>query len=193
MTYEEMINNYFTRTVNTGFPDAEKGVKILSHVLGQMSDGIWEESNAITGYWLCAHINSDGNLQIATTYGSPESYHKCKNPYRKMNDNAIRSYFANKIKQVVRTNLKNNYEAGIYHDVLTKHGLEDRCIIPAEKICEYNMAADETKKYLLEHPFTLRGLFNKNNDTTLTYLSDYKGAEITVSDAYEAYKSLIAA
>ena len=192
MTHEEMISKYFARTVNTGFSDTEKGIKILSHVLGQMSDGIWEESNAITGYWLCAHLNSDGNLQIATTYNSPESHYKCKNPYRKMSDNAIRAYFANKIKQVVRINLKHNYEAGIYHDILAKHGLEDRYIIPAEKK-EYDMVADETKKYLSEHPFTLRGLFNKNNGTTLTYLSDYKGAEITVSDAYNAYKSLVVA
>lgn len=193
MTYEEMINEYFTRTVNTGFSDVEKGIKILSHVLGQMSDGIWEESNVITGYWLCVYVNNDGNLQISTTYGSPESFYKCKNPYRKMSDIAIRTYFANKIKQVVRINLKNNYEKGVRREIYAKHGLEDLWLVPTVRYDEYKAAAEEIKQYLDEHPFVFRGLFSMNNNTILTYLSDYKKAEITVSDAYRAYKSLLAA
>lgn len=193
MSHEEMINEFFTRTVNTGFSDTEKGAKILSRVFGQMSDGIWEESNAITGYWLCAHINNNGDLQIATTYRSPETYYKCKNPYKKMSDAAIRSYFANKIKQIAKINLKDNYEAGVRRNILTKYGLEDSWLVPEDKINEYNAAAEEIEQYLEKHPFCFRGMFNDSNGTGLVYLSDYKGAEITVSDAYKAYKSLIAA
>ncbi len=194
MTYEEMINEYFTRTVSTGFSDANKGIKILSNVFGQMSDGIWEESNAITGYWQCARVNGeDGNLLIATTYRSPSSYYKCKNPFRKMSDDAIRTYFANKIKQVVRINLEDNYEAGVRRYILAKRELEDKMIVPTAKYNEHKTAAKEIEQYLEENPFNFRGKFNSNNETVLDYLSDYNGTKITVSEAYKAYKDLIVA
>lgn len=66
---------------------------IISSVLGQMSDGMWENTKAMEKYWKNANLN--GNTLTVNNDNSDSGFHQ-------KSDTEIRIYFANKIKQVVK-------------------------------------------------------------------------------------------
>ena len=98
------------RTICTGL----KGIinkEILQSVEGQLSDGIWENSSKMDGYWLFEHIDSvDGEVVICISNQYCEyRWNRVKrNLFFGMRDEDIKAWFAKKIKQIVKIDLKDN-------------------------------------------------------------------------------------
>ena len=72
--------------------------RVIDAVLGQMSDGMWENSPGMEKYWKNANVNGT-DLIINTGYNSG---------YCNKSEEQIRQYFANKIKQVVQDEVGGN-------------------------------------------------------------------------------------
>lgn len=93
--------------VDIGVPDTDNvSYDIMDSVMGQMSDGMWENSRAVEKYWRNANITKkDGTIGIkvntASSWANPS-------PYSGMSDEEIRGYFAKKIKAVVKQELEDN-------------------------------------------------------------------------------------
>lgn len=97
----------YNRKIKTNLEATNKNYEILDSVLGQMSDGIWENSPVVEGYWRFATIEkSDDNkivIAVSTIYGTNCHDNKClKNRFADMTDDKVKAYFANKIKQIVK-------------------------------------------------------------------------------------------
>ena len=105
----------YNRKIKTDLEATNKNYEILDSVLGQMSDGIWENSPVVEGYWRFATIEkSDDNKTVIAVstihiifysdiYGINYHDNKClKNRFADMTDDKVKAYFANKIKQIVK-------------------------------------------------------------------------------------------
>jgi hypothetical protein len=75
--------------INTGIKANDKFIDILSSVIGQMSDGIWENTRSMEKYWksLRYSVNDAGYIIIE------DRHYACADPV---------SFFANKIKQIIK-------------------------------------------------------------------------------------------
>lgn len=103
----------FNRKIDLGIDLIEKGEErgttyrdILDSVLGQMSDGIWENSPAMDKMW----SNMDfQQLHDKIVMATPEGYVNWNNTWGRNNgwygktDEEVRNYLARKIKQVIKT------------------------------------------------------------------------------------------
>lgn len=78
--------------VITRIQSTPKRLSILGSVMGQMSDGIWENSTSMRKYWqsLRYEVNSEGFIEII------DKNFVCSNPCE---------FFANKIKQIIKTEI----------------------------------------------------------------------------------------
>jgi hypothetical protein len=74
--------------INTGIKANEKFLAILSSVMGQMSDGIWENSRSMEKYWQSLNFKTAGGIIIIE-----DKYGVCADPV---------DFFANKIKQIIK-------------------------------------------------------------------------------------------
>ena len=153
----------YNRKIKTNLEATNKNYEILRSVIGQMSDGIWENSPRAEGYWRFATIekSDDNKIVIAVStiyiisysdiYGKYYHDNKCLiNRFADMTDDKVKAYFANKIKQIIKieeSNLKEYY--------------------------------NDTSKDLS---------WRKDNQQKCNYMG-YKET-ITVADAYAAYKNL---
>lgn len=90
-----------TRRINTGL-NHRLDYEVLSSVMGQMSDGIWENSSRVQPYWSFADILWENN-EVIIAISSPSRY---DNPYGNMSDEQVKRYFATKVKQVVMEEIK---------------------------------------------------------------------------------------
>lgn len=92
------------RIVSTELYD-KKSFEVLRSVIGQLSDGIWENSSRMEKYWLNAHIERIEE-EVVITIDQGYAKYWCEkwiyNPFIKMTDSEIRVWFANKIKQIVK-------------------------------------------------------------------------------------------
>ena len=70
--------------------------EILNSVIGQMSDGIWENSPGMEKYWMPVSIHDDNSIVL--TKGD-RYYYKA---YADMSDEDIKKFFANKIKAIAQ-------------------------------------------------------------------------------------------
>lgn len=189
MTKEEMESKEGLRFIPTGLKATPKNTDILEAVRGQMSDGIWENTNGMTSYWMDADIEEvEGNLYISVVknrsimYKDYHTYYSraCKkvigeylykwriNKYADMTDKEVVKFFANKIRCIVRHQDKDNLELS-------------------------SMTEEEkTKKYYLSESFEIpeRKDFSwrADNETSASYLN-YK-SDVTVGDAYKCYKTM---
>ncbi len=79
---------------NTGIKADSKFTNILSSVLGQMSDGIWEGTRSMEKYWksLKFNVNTANEIELE------DVYFVCADP---------RDFFANKIKQIIKIEIDN--------------------------------------------------------------------------------------
>lgn len=86
--------------VNTGIKATPKFREILGSVIGQMSDGIWENTRSMEKYWKSLRYDVDqaGHIIIE------DRYYVCANPV---------DFFANKIKQIVKIEADDNPHDGI--------------------------------------------------------------------------------
>ena len=106
--------------IETGLTD-NLSLNVLLSTLGQLSDGIWENSNVANHYWRFANAEMiDGNVCLMIKKDMYNYYGRnCRpteNYFRirlNMDPAAIKKYFANKIKAVVRENAKDYPDAGI--------------------------------------------------------------------------------
>lgn len=80
----------------TTIPYTSKRADILGSVIGQLSDGIWENSRSMEKYWksLTYGPTADGKIWIE------DRHHACDNPL---------DFFANKIKQIVKKEIEDGW------------------------------------------------------------------------------------
>lgn len=86
--------------INTGIKANSKFTEILSSVIGQMSDGIWENTRSMEKYWksLSYTVDPAGYIIIE------DRHYVCSNPV---------DFFANKIKQIIKIEAEDNPRSGI--------------------------------------------------------------------------------
>ena len=75
--------------VNTGIKANPKFLEILNACIGQMSDGIWENTRSMEKYWksLRVNTNASGCIEIE------DRWYSCADPV---------AFMANKIKQIIK-------------------------------------------------------------------------------------------
>lgn len=99
------------RTIRTGLR-GKKQSEILHSIQGQMSDGIWENSPNYERYWRAFEIQEldDGELAILVSKAPYLNVWmgSCLNPYYSKTDDQVKQFFANKVKQIVKEEIKDN-------------------------------------------------------------------------------------
>ena len=102
MTIRKIKTNTFSKKAN----------EMLRSVIGQMSDGIWENSKLMDKYWMFAYIDraADGEniIEIGTETGKMYCGRYVYNGFADMSDDQIREFFAKKIKQIAKIELNDN-------------------------------------------------------------------------------------
>ena len=59
------VSDITYRTIQTGLENTPVNDSIMSSVLSQMSDGYWEESSYMRGYWKCADVyGRDSGIEL---------------------------------------------------------------------------------------------------------------------------------
>ena len=81
---------------------------MLNSIIGQMSDGIWENTPSMNGYWMFANELSPGVLGLSTDWYGNRSYGNTSNPYKEMSDDEVRRYYANKAKYIAQLWMNDN-------------------------------------------------------------------------------------
>lgn len=98
------------RIVNTPF-STSKAKDILDSVIGQLSDGIWENSPAMDKYWKFVDINDNiGEIVIIISGDSgktspswrPGHLRYTPNGFYEMGDDQVCSFFAKKLKAIIK-------------------------------------------------------------------------------------------
>lgn len=206
------------RVIKTDLPNKKKYGEILASVIGQMSDGIWENTSRFNGYWGYAECNS-GSVDIVVDTNWYSRNIKAKNPYVTMTDCGIKNFFANKVKQIALIEMQDNYEreakekifgkypTGIYKyfrgDIIPENESDYEFgddgfwydknnksfpILTQEQILEIKRLKIEYKKYLDKNPFVKKGKFKADDSIELVYLNYEE--KVTLADAYFVYKQL---
>lgn len=105
------MENTNVRIINTRLVET-KFYEILSSVLGQLSDGIWENSPSMTKYWTNIHVNQNENneicIEVNANYFTKWCNTSVANPFINMSENEIKFWFAQKIKQIVKKEEQDN-------------------------------------------------------------------------------------
>ena len=178
-------NDEYTRVIDTRIRNTKINHDILDSVIGQMSDGIWENTNGMTSYWSDVEIIEDDTyLYLAVIPSHSIMYRDYSHSYRKnapeytikwrvnkyanMTDAEILKFFKNKIRCIVKHEDKDN--------------LELSSMTEEEKVNKYYLAP--TYKIPAREDFS----WNADNDTEVSYL-DYNSG-VTVGDAYKVCKTL---
>lgn len=95
------------RRIKTGLP-YRKGKMILDSVIGQLSDGLWENSPRMERYWKFVCVDDDGNgnaiLCVSNRYSvaSPYQGRPIANGFWGRTSGEILLWFAEKIRQVAK-------------------------------------------------------------------------------------------
>lgn len=99
-----------TRKINLGISTkdkkANKYLDILESIVGQLSDGIWENS-PVRNYWENINYEQKDNQIYFTT--NPYNY---SNPFNRKNDIQIKEYLANKMKQIAKIEMQDYSSKG---------------------------------------------------------------------------------
>ena len=78
----------------------------LDAVMGQLSDGMWENSPRMEPYWICNSLTEEGiEMESFNRSFGRRTY---RNPLFDMSDIEVRSWFADKLKAVVKQWLEDN-------------------------------------------------------------------------------------
>ena len=102
------------RVIQTGLY-GKANYEILASVDGQLSDGMWENSPAMEGYWLFDHIEQDKQtgevlIYISKQWGEYRFNRYKQNRFLGMSDSGIRTWFGKKIKQIIKQEIKDAWE-----------------------------------------------------------------------------------
>jgi hypothetical protein len=102
------MNNYY-HEINTPF-FSNKADEILRSVLGQLSDGLWENSRGYTKYWINFNVErrANGQVYFAVNKNRYEVFagDYYTNPFREMSDAQFLNWVAAKLKAVIVAELK---------------------------------------------------------------------------------------
>lgn len=108
--YNEMSKN--TRLVETGLK-GEDQFEILSSVIGQCSDGIYENSPSVEPYWRFSSVLLNPDTEEVEIRISKSGYDYAwmkrgyiSNPFTVKTDQEIRNWFARKIKTIINIEAK---------------------------------------------------------------------------------------
>jgi hypothetical protein len=112
MYNEEIKKN--CRTIHTNLY-GNKNLEIIRSVEGQLSDGMWENSFAMRGYWLffCVDSAPDGEvlIHIANDWGDMDFGKMRYNKFGDMKGQyEVLEWFAKKIKQIIKQEQKDAWE-----------------------------------------------------------------------------------
>jgi hypothetical protein len=89
------------RIIKTGLK-TQKECDIIDGVLGQLSDGMWENSRAAEGYWPYIDAELDGGEVVLHVSKHYHSGGYLDNRFLKMTDDDVKKWLAKKIKQVIK-------------------------------------------------------------------------------------------
>lgn len=106
---EAYDDSHMTRIISTE-GDSKINAAIIASVLGQLSDGIWENSPGMEGYWTTANEDDQGNIVVDdrnVIYGGYKD-RPYDNKYAKMSDDEVRKYFVNKAKYIAQLYMHDN-------------------------------------------------------------------------------------
>ena len=87
------------RIVETGL-SGDLGKEIIDSIIGQMSDGIWENAPYMEYYWPNVDATDNGDIEVSTDWTS--KWNQRENKFRNMSDPEVRKFFANKLKAIVQ-------------------------------------------------------------------------------------------
>ena len=76
-------------------------LEYLDPVMGQLSDGMWENSPKMEAYWLCNSL-TDAGIEMEEYNSSFSGRKTYWNPLYEKSDDEVRSWFADKLKAVVK-------------------------------------------------------------------------------------------
>jgi len=114
------------RYINTGLK-GQVALSVLNSVMGQLSDGIWENSPNMTSYWKDLRIANDNNfiVFVVQEHDRYDKYMKryYKNYYRDMTDIEILKFWLRKIKAIFSVELKYYPDRGLKWSVDCKEVL----------------------------------------------------------------------
>lgn len=93
------------RIIKTGLGPRYKDM--LDAVIGQMSDGYWENTPMMRGYWMFVTTGTSGNevtLNVDAASGTAYRYgeRRIDNRFYGMSDDAVKKFFADKIKFLIK-------------------------------------------------------------------------------------------
>ena len=189
--YSEELEEDYSRSQNTlidtGLSD-RKAEEVLLSVIGQLSDGIWENSRGMEKYWQYADIIKKGSeIYISVNTENYES------GYRGKSEQDIKRYFAQKIKQIVKEEglewSRDNTEISAYLDrgsdvtVQDAYRVYDKLLGRVDRI-----KTEESKKVdsLLE--------WNLIDNDPITYHAEQDGWYFNIyklEDAQKAYNLIV--
>ena len=99
------------REINTPL-FSNKADEILRSVLGQLSDGLWENSRGYNKYWLNFSVErkADGQVYFVVNKNYDKAFGRDYyiNPFKEMTDAEFLNWIANKLKAVIIAELKDN-------------------------------------------------------------------------------------
>ena len=91
------------RIIKTGLGPRYRDM--LDAVIGQMSDGYWENTPMMRGYWKFVTTGTSGNevtLNVDTASGARDGDRRVENRFYGMSDDAVKKFFADKIKFLIK-------------------------------------------------------------------------------------------
>lgn len=91
------------RIIKTGL--SKKYKDMLDAVIGQMSDGYWENTPMMRGYWKFVTTGTSGDevtLNVDEVSGTLDGDRRIENRFYGMSDDAVKKFFADKIKFLIK-------------------------------------------------------------------------------------------
>lgn len=102
------------RIIHTGL-FSQTAYDAFRSIMGQLSDGYWENSSRMQKYWNFAEIKRADNGEVLVEVEDERHVwdnfcygRYLENPYARMSDNEILKFFANKMKTIAKVEMKDN-------------------------------------------------------------------------------------
>ena len=100
------------RVIETDIGTHEKANEILDGVIGQMSDGMFENSSYYEGYWRFVKIDNANNIIVDIAYGTAVRgfgwIRYYTNKFYNMTDTEVKQFFAKMIKRIIQQELRDD-------------------------------------------------------------------------------------
>ena len=172
---EEDYNRPQNTLIDTGLSD-RKAEEVLLSVIGQLSDGIWENSRGMERYWQYADIIKKGSeIYISVNTENYES------GYRGKSEQDIKRYFAQKVKQIVKEEglewSRDNTEISAYLDRGSDVTVQDAYRVYDKLLGRVDRIKTESKA--IDYDYILKQIkFLQNQDShVLTFPDDFDTLE----------------